>query len=219
MTKPGLCDSKGGGVSEQGGIDTHSIQVRFNINEKEEDLRTERGIEARRERKENKKMAEQNREGRIRTTLSIIRSGARSANLLRLCRAERRVGVQLNLFLDEFLGQDNRDMRPRLAAFRALPENRSTSLTRQMENSLIALQGEPSFSSTFSAYLPSAVLTSEDSDEQNSPQAKRLRRRRRRRDRQQKRQDEENRRIAAPEFKFLRFFLQVPTKNVTPMDR
>ena len=199
MTKPGFSDSKGGGICEQRGIDTRSIRVRFNINEAEEDRRTERGIEARRERKENKKMAEQNREGRIRATLAIIRSNARSASLLRLCRSDHRVDVLLNLFLDLFVGP-HQTMRQRLAAFRALRQNQFTNLTPQMENSLMALQGEPSFSTTFSAYLPSAVVTSEDSDEDITPRGRRLRRRRRRRQRQEARQDAENRRNAAPEF-------------------
>ena len=199
MTKPGLSDSKDGSISQQRGIDTHSIRVRFNINEVEEDRRTERGIQARRERKENKKMAEQNREGRIRATLAIIRSNARSANLLRLCRSDNRVGVLLNLFIDLLVGP-NRTMRQRLVAFRALPQNQFTNLTPQMENSLITLQGEPSFSMMFSAYLPSAVVTSEYSDEDRSPRARRLRRRRRRRQRQEAQQDAENQRRAAPEF-------------------
>jgi hypothetical protein len=199
MTKPGLSDSKGGGICGQRGIDTRSIGVRFNINEAEEDCRTERGIEARRERKENKKMAEQNREGRIRATLAIIRSNARSASLLRLCRSDRRVDVLLHLFLDLFVGP-RETMRQRLAAFRAFRQNEFTNLTPQMENSFLMLQGEPSFSSTFSAYLPSAVVTSEDSDEDTTPRGGRLRRMRRRRQRQVARQDTENRRGAAQEF-------------------
>jgi hypothetical protein len=199
MTKPGLSDSKGGGICGQRGIDTRSIGVRFNINEAEEDCRTERGIEARRERKENKKMAEQNREGRIRATLAIIRNNARSASHLRLCRSDRRVDVLLHLFLDLFVGP-RETMRQRLAAFRAFRQNEFTNLTPQMENSLLALQGEPSFSSTFSAYLPSAVVTSEDSDEDTTPRGGRLRRMRRRRQRQVARQDTENRRGAAQEF-------------------
>ena len=200
MKKPGFTDSKGGSICEQRGIDTRSIRVRFNINEAEEDRRTERGIEARRERKENTKMAEQNREGRIRATLAIIRSNARSASLVRLCRSVHRVEVQLNLFLDEFVDQ-HQTMRQRLAAFRALPQNQFTNLTPEMGVSLVALQLEPSFSTTFSAYLPSAVITSEDSNEDShTPRARRARRRRRRQQRQQTRQDAENRRRAAPEY-------------------
>jgi hypothetical protein len=199
MKKPGFPDSKGGSICEERVNNTRIVRVRFNINEAEEDRRTERGIDARRERKEKKKMAEQNREGRIRATLAILRSNARSAALVRLCSV-RRVAVQLNLFLDEFVDQ-HQNMRQRLAAFRALPQNRFTNLTREMEASLIALQGEPSFSTLFSAYLPSAVITSEDSNEDSpTPRARRARRRRRRQQRQQTRQDEENRQRAFPEF-------------------
>jgi hypothetical protein len=166
MTKPGFSDSKGGGICGQRcGQRKIGIRVRFNIHEAEEDRRTERGIEARRKRKENKKLAKQNREGRIRATLAIVRSKARSASLLRLCRSDRRVDVLLHLFLDWFVGppQPHQTMRQHLAAFRALPENQFTNLTPEMDNSLVALQGEPSFDRTFSAHLPSSVVTSEDS--------------------------------------------------------
>jgi len=213
--KLGFSDSKGGGIwgiGQQGSHVFHKgsigkmasipfvlgsgIRVRFNINEAEEDRRTERGIEARRERKENKKMAEQNREGRVRVTLAIIRSNARSASLVRLCRSEHRVEVLLNLLLDLFVDQ-HQTMRQRLAAFRAVPQNQFTNLTPQMENSLMVLHGEPSFAHTFSAYLPSAVITSEDSNEDSpTPRAKRARRRQR----QEMRQYAGNRRRAAPEF-------------------
>ncbi|CAB9521294.1 hypothetical protein SEMRO_1182_G249930.1 [Seminavis robusta] len=189
--KLGFSDSKGGSICEQQGI-----RVRFNINEAEEDRRTERGIDARRERKENKKMADQIREGRIRATLAIIRSNARSESLARLCRSDRRVEVLVNLLLDLFVGQ-RQTARQRLAAFRAAPQNQFTNLTPDMEASLIALQVNPRFSTTFSAYLPSTVITSEDSsDDSSTPTARRARRRRRRRQRQEIRQDEENRRRA-----------------------
>jgi len=193
MNKPGFADSSGGGICEQRGVG--SARVRFNINEVEEDHRTQRGIEARRERKKNKKMENQNREGRIRSTLEIILRNSLAAALVQLCNANRRVGGLLNIFLDDFVPR-NQNMSERLAAFRALPRRRFTHLPPASENMLLAMQGDPDFSSTFSAYLPSAVITSEDSDD-DSPRARRLRRRRRRRQRQQTRQEAENRRRAS----------------------
>lgn len=181
-------------------MNAQGIRVWFNINEAEKDRRTERGIEARQERKKSKKIAEHNREGRIRATLAIIRSNARSASLVRLSRSEHRIEVLVNLLLDLFVDQ-HRTMRQRLAAFRAVSLNQLTNLPPQMKNSLMALQGEPSFSSTFSAYLPSAVVTSEDSnDDSPTPRARRARRMRRRRQCQGMRQNAENRRRAGPEF-------------------
>lgn len=190
MNKPGFSDtgSSGGGIREQQrGVNVNVSWVRFNINKVEEDHRMQRGIEARRKRKKIKKRADQNHEDRIRSTLEIIlhNSNSLSVAIVQLCNANRRVGGLLTIFLDDFQGVPrNRklNVRERLAAFRASPRRRFTHLPPASENMLLAMEGDPDFSSAFLAYLPSAVsvITSEDS-EGDSPRARRLRTRRKQR--------------------------------------
>lgn len=137
----------------------------FGIDPKEEEIRSERGAEERRRRKEEKALSDQNRQGRIRATLQIIRTKGRAPALLRLCNDGRDNDVALFLtsFLNGFV-DPNQNRRARLAAFRQVPANRFNDLSPRAENQLMSLNGEPSFAHTFHAYLPSAVLTSTGSD-------------------------------------------------------
>jgi len=126
-------------------------KVQFSgIDLEEERNRSKRGAEIRRERKDNKKMADQNRNGRIRATLAVIRSGSRAAALIRLClnAGEKDVRTFLHAFLNGFVA-GNPNVRARLAAFRQVPANRFENLTGRAQNQLIALNGEPSFEQTF----------------------------------------------------------------------
>ena len=77
----------------------------FGIDPKEEEIRSERGAEERRRRKEEKALSDQNRQGRIRATLQIIRSDGRAQALLRLCNSRRDndVATLLTLFLNGFV--------------------------------------------------------------------------------------------------------------------
>ena len=150
----------------------------FGIDPKEEEIRSERGAEERRRRKEEKAMSDQNRQGRIRATLQIIRTKDRAPALLSLCNKGRDNDVALFLtsFLNGFV-DPNRNMRARLAAFRQVPSNRfNDNLSPRAENQLMSLNGEPSFAHTFNAYLPSAVLTS-GSDSDSPPTRRRSTRR------------------------------------------
>jgi hypothetical protein len=156
----------------------------------EEKLRTERGIESRQKRKESKNMADQIQDAYIRAILGIIRNDNRAGSLVRLCRGGSDVSVFLNMFLDDFVAQ-NESRRVRLTAFCRLPKNRLTDLSSQSENLLLALQGDSTFSQTFSAYLPSTVVSSGSKDDST-----RSRRRSRRRARW--RRIEENQRGAYP---------------------
>lgn len=130
-------------------------KVRFDssVNSEEEDRRTARGVELRRQRKELKKMADRNREARINATLNILRSESRAAVLVRLCSRGNRVGGILNLFLDDFVNQNER-MGARLAGFRQLPRNR-LHLSAEQEMLLMTLNVNSEFSHAFAAYLPS----------------------------------------------------------------
>jgi len=171
------------------GCNTSKRKVQFyKLNKGEEDLRTERGIKNRQQRKEEKKMADHNREARITATLKIVRSEARAASLLRLCRASNKVTGYLNMLLDDF-GGPNINLRVRLAAFRRLPNNRLENRSQETENGVLALHGVPVFEETFRAYLPSAVITCGSEDD--SPNTRRRSRRRTR-----WRQTEENHRAA-----------------------
>lgn len=149
----------------------------FGIDPKEEEIRSDRGAVERRQRKEEKALSDQNRQGRIRATLQIIRTGGWVPALLSLCNNGRDNDVALFLtsFLNGFV-DPNQNMRARLAAFRQVPANRFNNLSPRAENQLMSLNGEPSFAHTFRAYLPSAVLTS-GSDNDSPPTRRRSTRR------------------------------------------
>jgi hypothetical protein len=67
--------------------------VRFDssVDWEEEDCRTARGFESRRERKESKEMAHRNRQARVRAIVEIVYQQRRSASLVALAQRNRPV--------------------------------------------------------------------------------------------------------------------------------
>jgi hypothetical protein len=121
-------------VKEDGDI---CKRVHFgSINWEEEDQRTARGVELRREREELTNMADRNRDNRIQATLEIIRDPRCAASLIRFCNGNR-FKTLLNLFLDNYVAPNER--MTGMTAFRRLPQNRTANLTQETENLLLFL--------------------------------------------------------------------------------
>lgn len=157
-------------------------KVRFaGVDWEEEGRRTARGVESRRERKECReisRMTDKNRQKRVEAVLEkVLHHGGRAASLCALSRGVKKVRVQLNLFLDDFVGEDE-DLAQRLTDFHAIPlSNIHQNMTEELENILYTLSSNGSFFNTFRAYIPSTVVSS--SDEDDSPTSKNRRQRKR----------------------------------------
>ena len=155
--------------------------VRFDgsVDWEEEDRRTARGFQLRRERKERKWTAYCNRQNKIEATVDIIHQPRRSTSLVALARRERRVRGVLKIILSEFVPEDD-DIATRLTAFRNMSLNSILdSLSEYTECFILALFSFPAFFNTFRAYFPSIVVTTSSSDDDDSPRSRRRRRRQR----------------------------------------
>jgi hypothetical protein len=155
------------------------VQFDSSVDWEEEHLRTERGFQSRRERKERKQMEDRNRQNKIDATVDIIHQQQRSTSLVALARRARTVHSLLGIILDLFGVHENNDIATRLATFRNMPLNNiHDSLNEETEGIIIALFGVTAFFNTFRAYLPSTVVTSSEDDD-DSPRSRRRRRRQR----------------------------------------
>eukprot|EP00978_Attheya_sp_CCMP212_P044187 scaffold303632_cov47-Attheya_sp.AAC.1 len=176
-TPVGLIKNKGGKeihTNNSTSTSKRGKRVQFSgVDEEEERTRSKRGVEIRRQRKECKAVADQNRNGRIHATIQILQTGnqTRVAALVRLCsnNGENDVDFFLRMCLDDFV-PPNQNVRARLAAFHQMPANCLEDLSGQAQNHLMYLHGEPSFAQTFRAYLSSAVVTS--GSESDSPRTR-----------------------------------------------
>jgi hypothetical protein len=140
--------------------------VRFDssVDWKEEDCRTARGFDSRRERKESKEMADRNLQARVSAVVEILYEQCFSTSLIALARGDRPVRRQLNAFLDFFIEKNDDNIATRLGSFRNLPFNnisdRQTKTTHAIVSVLLAID---EFFNTFRAYIPATVLSSSDS--------------------------------------------------------
>jgi hypothetical protein len=154
--------------------------VRFDssVDWEEEDRRTARGFESRRERKESKEMAYRNRQDRVRAVVEIVYQQQRSTSLVALAQLNRPVRRLLEAFLDYFVDENDDDIATRLGGFRNLPltdiRDKQTKATDAVVFALLAID---EFFNTFRAYIPATVLSSSEHDD--SPRSRRRRTRRR----------------------------------------
>ena len=150
--------------------------VRFDssVDWKEEDCRTARGFDSRRERKESKKTAYRNLQARFGAVVEILYKPRLSTSLVTLALGNIRVHGLLDLFLDDFIEQNRDDIATRLGSFRNLQFNtisgRQTGVTDGVVSVLLAIA---EFSNTFRAYLPATVLSFAEDDD--SPRSRRSR--------------------------------------------
>jgi hypothetical protein len=131
--------------------------VRFDssVDWKEEDCRTARGFDSRRERKDSKEMANRNLQARVSAVVEILYEQCFSTSLIALARGDRPVRRQLNAFLDFFIEKNDDNIATRLGSFRNLPFNnisdRQTKTTHAILSVLLAID---EFFNTFRAYIP-----------------------------------------------------------------
>jgi hypothetical protein len=130
----------------------------------EEDRRTARGIESRRQRKERKKMSYEFKKGRKRATAAILMAPTHRQRLVDLCGRDLVVDASVRTFLDEFVQVqgNNNTTDAILLAFHQLGITLELVATNPNVQANLETLGLVSseFQDEFESDLPAAVVTS-----------------------------------------------------------
>jgi len=151
------------------------VQFAASIDWEEEGLRSSRGSESRRQKKERKKMANNQRDTQRTAVLEILRNVDYENDIVSVCQSSRFVlhlvvsVIDYNAEFDS-ASQVSSEVRRLLNKFRGNNQfSTVASLNSEELNGLDALLGNSVFSAKFSDYIPSTVVSSTDTTPENTP--------------------------------------------------
>jgi hypothetical protein len=157
-----------------------AVQFDSSVDWEEEDRRTARGGQLRREKKERKQMEHRNRQERINAVVEILHDERYSTSLVALANENDEVRDTLVLIVNRFnVLQESNDISLRLEAFRNLE---MSTITERLDGAvvlagnLILLAQVTPFYEAFHRLLPATIVSSSSSEDDRSP-ARRDRRR------------------------------------------